>query len=272
VLLCGPDKSGKSTLLAHGATTLTHGGFWLDERADTGRVVWCGLEEALGDAVRRFHGLGADPDRIQLVTLAAAELGQRTDALLDEWPADLWVIDSLHEYARVTYGETPGDGDNAAWGAIVRPLVALARKHDVALVMLHHVRKSDGEGRGATEIFAAVDATLTLRMPGNGEDPTTRSIEGRGRWPIERFRVRLNDGRYELAAGGELSIDALVLIHVEHHPGASKNSIRTAVKGRNSAIDGAINQLLERGAIENRGTDRMPRYHLPSEQLDVGVA
>ena len=268
VLLCGPDKSGKSTLLANGAAAITYGRPWLGSETKAGRVVWCGLEEATSDAVRRFAELKAIPDRLQILTLADRELLESTDDLLSEWPADLWVIDSLQEYARVTCGVTPADGDNGLWGTVIRPLISLARKHEAALVMLHHVRRSDGEGRGATEIFAAVDATLTLRMPRNGDHPTTRSIEGRGRWPIERFRVRLTDGRYELAGCTEPSIDANVLLHVQRNPGASNNSIRNAVRGRGTAVDAGITRLATDGAIENRGSDGRPQWHIASGQLD----
>ena len=271
VLLCGPDKSGKSTLLAHGVAALTRGRTFLGESTNAGRVVWCGLEEATGDAVRRFHQLGADPDRIQLVTLAPTDLLKQTDQLLGDWPADLWVVDSLQEYARVTAGETPGDGDNAAWGSIVRPAVALARKHDISLIVLHHARRSDGAGRGASEIFAAVDATLELYLPTASEDPTVRRIQGRGRWPIERFTVRLQDGHYSLGGGGQLSTDALVLLHVEQNPGATKSGLRKAVKARATAVDAAIHQLEERGAIQNRGTEDRPRYYTPSDQSELGV-
>lgn len=271
VLLAGPDKSGKSTLAAHGVTALTLGRSFLGEPTRAGRVVWLGLEEALGDAVRRFQELGANPDRVQLVTMTPPDLLDRTSALLDDWPADLLVVDSLHEYARVTCGTTPDDGDNAGWGAVVRPLVALARRYDIAVLLLHHVRRSDGQARGASEILAAVDATLEIQLPTNGQDATTRRIRGRGRWPIEAVNVALRDGRYELASTGELSLDTLVLLAVENDPGISKRKIRGAVQGRASAIDAAVNRLTERGAIEDRGKGQRSAFHPPSNQLDMGA-
>lgn len=270
VLLAGPDKSGKSTLLAHAGAKLSHGHTWLGEATTQGRVVHLGLEEALGDAVRRYADLGADPERVQLVTMAPPDLLARTSALLDSWPADLLVVDSLAEWARVTMGQAPDDGDASGWGAIVRPLVALARQHNLAVVLLHHVRRSDGQARGSGEILAAVDATYELQVTGPSEDPTLRRIRGRGRWPIEPYSVVYTDGRYGLAGGGVLSLDALVLIHVEGHPGASKNNIRQAVQGRATAVDAAVARLIERGAIENRGTSDRPQYFTPSPQVEIG--
>lgn len=272
VLLAAPDKAGKSTLLAHGATAVSCGRSFLGEPVAPGRVVWLGLEEALGDAVRRYSELGADPDRVQLVTMSPPDLRERLDDLLTDWPADLVVIDSLHEYARVTCGETPADGDNSMWGAVVRPLVALARKHEIALVLLHHVRKSDGEGRGPTEIFAAVDATLTMYRPKKDEDSSSRRIEGRGRWAIEPFRVALRETRYELHDGAGISLDARVLIAIEANPGCSVRTVRESVTGSAQKIAMAINELIERGAVVDRGSMDRRAFYAASADPEREVA
>jgi hypothetical protein len=272
VLLAGPDKSGKSTLLSHATAALSRMAPFLGGAvgARSGRVVWMGLEEAVGDAVRRLADLEADPTRVQLVIYAPRDLLDRTRALLAEWPADLLVIDSLTEYARTACGSIPDDGDNAGWAAVVRPLVAVAREHDIAVVVLHHVRRSDGQFRGAGEIAAAADALLELVPPAAGEDPGMRRIRGRGRWPVEPFAVALRDGRYELAGGSELSVDARVLLHIEAAPGTSKTATRKAVGGRAAAVDAAINRLLDRGAIEDSANGR-PGLWPASGQQEMGV-
>lgn len=252
VALCGPDKAGKSTLMAHGEVAVANNSWFLNQHvnARTGRVVHVGLEEALGDAVRRLAELGAEPENIQLVLMSPPDLLLRIRQLLADWPADLLVIDSLTEYARVACGGVPDDGDSAGWSAVVRPLVSLARERDVALVLIHHVRRSDGQYRGSSEIAAAVDALLEITTAPGGEEPNVRKIRGRGRWNIEPFAVALRDDRYELVGGAELSVDARVLLHVERSPGTSKSATRRAVGGRASAVDAAINRLLERGALQ----------------------
>jgi hypothetical protein len=260
VLLAGPDKSGKSTLLSHATAALSRMAPFLGAAvgARSGRVVWMGLEEAVGDAVRRLADLEADATRVQFVIYAPRDLLERTRALLSEWPADLLVIDSLTEYARTACGAIPDDGDNAGWAAVVRPLVAVAREHDIAVVVLHHVRRSDGQFRGAGEIAAAADALLELVPPNAGEDPAMRR------------RVALRDGRYELAGGAELSVDARVLLHIEGAPGTSKTATRKAVGGRAAAVDAAINRLLDRGAIEDSASGR-PGLWPASGQQEMGV-
>jgi energy-coupling factor transporter ATP-binding protein EcfA2 len=272
VLLAGPDKSGKSTLLSHATAALTREAPFLGGAvgARSGRVIWMGLEEAVGDAVRRLAELEADPDRVQLVVCAPRDLLDQTRALLAEWPADLLVIDSLTEYARIAYGAIPDDGDNAGWAAVLRPLVGVAREHDVAVVVLHHVRRSDGQFRGAGEIAAAADALLELVPPTSGEDQTMRRIRGRGRWTVEPFAVALREGRYELAGGSELSVDVRVLLHIEANPGTSKAATRKAVGGRATVVDAAINRLLERGAIEDSANGRRGLWPASGQQ-EMGV-
>jgi hypothetical protein len=261
-ILAGPDKSGKSTLAGHAIAAHSRRGYWLGERCGgDGRAVLVGLEEAVGDAVRRLLEVGADPERLQLLVMPQPDLLAQTRALLADWPADVVVVDSLSEYARVTMGTVPDDGDSAGWAAVVRPLVALAREYNCAVLLLHHVRRSDGQYRGSSEIAAAADCLLELAPPNTGEDPNLRRIRGRARWSVEPFAVALNDGRYELAGGAELAVDTRALLFVERTPGASRNAVRKGVGGRASVVDAAIGRLVNSGALEDRGKGgRMALY------------
>lgn len=268
VILCAPDKAGKSTLLAHGVAAMTRGRWFLGEHCQRGRALWVGLEEATSDAVRRFSELDADMGAIQTLTSPATNILDQAGWLLHEWPADLMVVDSLSEYARVTRGAAPADGDNGAWGEVVRPLVQLARQRRVALVLLHHVRKSDGKYRGASEIAAAADAMLEMEF--DNREPTVRRITGRGRWAVEPFSVALRDGGYELANRTVASVDAQVIVHVDQNPGASLRSIRDAIPAQARSVDAALNRLTERGTIINNGTPRRSSYVL-AHQIEIGA-
>jgi len=270
--IAAPEKAGKSTLVGHAASALTKGRYFLGEKLEPGRVVWVGLEEAPGDAVRRFMELDADGSRVQMVTSAPKNLLGAIRSLLAEWPADLLVVDSLQEYARITQGEGPKSGDASAWAAVVRPLVAVTREFDIAGQILHHTRRSDGKYRDSGEIGAAMDAMLEMYLPGTSENPNIRHIKGRGRWPIEPFDMALREGRYEMPQGGELSLDTLILIHVENNPGTSVAATRKAVQKQNQTVVATLNTLEARGAIVNRGTKERPRYHAPSPGLNLEVA
>jgi hypothetical protein len=263
-LLAAPDKSGKSTLAAHAAAEATKRGVFLSETigATTARVVWAGLEEAVGDTVMRFHVLGAVPENIKMVVLHSPKLLEDIHALLEEWPADLLVLDSLTEYARVVKGTVPDDGDTSGWASVIRPLVHLTREFPVlSSILLHHPRRSDGQFRGSGEIAAAVDCLLEMRLPEKNEDPTVRHITGRARWQIQPFDVRFSDGRYELAGGAQLSLDARILIHIEQKRGVSMSELRGLVGGRGKAVDEAVDELLRRGAIIDTGMKGKHAYH-----------
>lgn len=223
------------------------------------RVLLLGLEEALGDQVIGLTELGTAAGNVQLLIIGAPDLLGRTEALLEDWPVDLVVVDSLLEYARIT-GPIPDDGDSSGWAEVVRPLVALARRFDVAVLVLHHVRKSDGQYRGSTEIAAAADCLLELLPPGASDPPNQRRVRGRGRWPVEAFCLELAEGEYRIAGSGELPMEARVLIFVEANPGCSRRQIRAGVGGRATAVDSALDLLAARGAVTNTGTDTKPAY------------
>jgi hypothetical protein len=140
---------------------------------------------------------------------------------------------------------------------------------DEEAVILHHVRRSDGRYLASNQIAASVDALFEMAMPGKSEDPRWRHLTGRGRWPIKPFTIALVEGQYELASGGTLSKDALVLLHVEQNPGCSLRDLRASVPGAPTAIRQAVDELLNRGAIINQGDRTRMELH-PSG--DLGAA
>jgi hypothetical protein len=266
-LLAAPDKAGKSTLAAHGVAQLSRGGWWLGERTPQGRAVVCAPDEALGDTVRRLGELSTDPDHVRLLSIRPPDMLAGLRALLSSWPADLVVVDSLAEWARIVRGAAPEDGDSAGWGLVVRPLVQLCRDFGCALLLLHHPRRSDGQYRGSGEIAAAVDCLLEMRAAGPGEDQSVRRITGRARWPVQAYAVALHGGHFELVGGTELSADVRVLMFVERNPGTSKRAIREAVGGRATAVDEAIDALEARGAIERREDGKL----YPAHSVQTGL-
>lgn len=260
-----PDKAGKSTLWAHAAAAVSRGTLFLDERVPAGRVVWCGLEEAVGDAVRRFAALNANPERLRVRHIEDPELLQTLDALLYAWPADLLVIDSLTEYARVTRGSAPEAGDASGWGEVVRPLVALGRQRDCAVALVHHPRRSDGQYRGSGEIAAAVDCLWEMHGPQSGEDPTLRRFHGRARWQVEDWALRLEDGRYVVGGGGVLSLEARILADSAENPGTSRNAQHSRMRVRKATYLAVVKQLVEAAALRDDGG----RLYVPGDVEDT---
>lgn len=250
-LVVGPDKSGKSTLFRHVVAAKTRGSAMLGEPVTRGSAVWCGLEESLGGAVRGFRELDADPDRLRILALQPPSVLASVDSLLAAHPADILVVDSLAEYARVTLGRAPEDGDSSGWGAVIRPLVEVGRRHDVAISLIHHARRSDGQYRGSGEIAAAVDCLWEMAAPNQGEDPTLRRFRGRARWPVEDWSLRMEDGRYVLGAGGPLSLDARVLADLGENPGTSRSASHERLGGRRKTFWATVERLVSTGAVRD---------------------
>ncbi|MDO8500455.1 MAG: DnaB-like helicase N-terminal domain-containing protein [Gemmatimonadaceae bacterium] len=271
-LIVAPDKAGKSTMAAHAVAAISRRGYFLGEpvAAASARSLWAGIEEATGDAVRRFSEMDAVPENIDIVVIQRPDLFAQIRARLSEHAFDVLVVDSLTEYARVVQGKVPEEGDSSGWNAVVRPLVALTREFpSLCLLMLHHPRRSDGQFRGSGEIAAAFDCLLEMRGPKDGEDPTIRHITGRARWQVPPFDVRFRNGRYELASGLELSLDARVLIQIEQNRGVSLAVLRAKVGGRGKVVDDAVTELLHRGAIVDLGVNGKHAYHPAGPQRSV---
>ncbi len=81
---------------------------------------------------------------------------------LEQQPIDILVVDTLRMFAGIV-----DENDASAVGASIRPLVLLTRRKNLALVALHHLRKTEGEEglahAGSTALVALFDVALELR-------------------------------------------------------------------------------------------------------------
>jgi hypothetical protein len=183
-VLSGAPKLGKTTLVAEGCAVLTRAGAFLDSSdppSVQGRVLWVGLDEAEDDTVQRFGVLSAWRARIRLYRPRP----ERRDLLsglqraIAAYQPDVIVIDSLIAWTRRVCREMPASGDAAAWAAVVRPLSDLAHDTAVAILALHHAKKTGGY-RDSGEIFAAADVLVEMdRAP--GDPPETRRFRSESR-------------------------------------------------------------------------------------------
>jgi hypothetical protein len=262
IVVCAEDKLGKSTKIATAASAVTRGRPFLGRPTFRGRVLWVGLEENVSDAVARFHELDADPNYIELAIARPITLLSKIRERLRRQNFVWVVVDSITEYARLTTkGAPPSEGDSSGWSIVARPLVEIAHDTGTAVTVLHHVRR-DGQERGSTELFAAMDAVWIMSGPRSGEDQRTRHFRGRGRRGIDtaEFTTRWDGGTYELISGPTLSLDARVLIQIEAKPGLSGNELRGLVGGRGADVTAAIKGLEDRRAIRNIGTEKRAAF------------
>ena len=184
-ILAGREKSGGKSTTAGAA--VAHG----SRRGVLSLVLT--LDEPLGDTVQRLHRLDANGE---LVCLMGTRPESFDDLILaiEETGAQALVIDSLEQWVA---GRVTESGDSFQWAAALAPLQQLARKRNIAVILLHHSKKSDGQYRDSTAIGAAADIIITLKERGGGD----RRAEVQGRFPVPNFSVRMDDD-------GQVSFDA----------------------------------------------------------------
>jgi hypothetical protein len=259
-LLSGREKSGKTTLAANAAAAITTGTEFLGARVVCGSVLWISLDEALGDTVRRFDALGADPHLLHLVTEVPSPA--RLHATLTATAYRLAVIDTLNELA---LGVSLNKSDQIL--PILRPIVDVIRATNTACVIIGHAGKSSGAYLGSSTIGGAVDAALTLKRVGEGKTPPAdpnveeeteeapddgrRVLVGVTRW-AGKFRERLQfaGGRYAI---GSAPIPLAVRILRElsgDTSGISASDLSELLGKRKHDTLDALRDLASRGLVD----------------------
>ena len=283
-ILSGRPKIGKSTVIGDAVASFSTGTPFLDEPCGPGETVWLHLEEPRADVLARFAALDGDPTRL-VVTRGRpphGPPGPATDLLkelrlqLEAEPSDLVVVDSLTAFAKLTRpnGRVPDDGDNAGWADVLFPLEELARDFDVAVLIIHHARRSDGHARGAGAIFATPDVLLEFHTRPPSAAPTktnrrklevTGSRRGLGKsvdLVLEGNRYRMDDGTSD-DPSDELPLKERVYLAIKAAPGIGSGALREAVKGEGTGgtgIDEAARELIAEGRVEDRGSRNRRRY------------
>ena len=187
-LIAGKPKGGKSTLVAALVEALDASAeTFLGRRITACPVVYISEEAAitfnsrLGEASNRVSVLVREnawprPAWPALVETAIAE-AKRIDA-------KMLVIDSYVFWSQLSEGQ---ENDSAVNQTMLAKLVAAANA-GLAVVLIHHHRKSGGEDgdavRGSGGIFAAVDALIEVERV-KGDSPTAqrqRAIYATGRF------------------------------------------------------------------------------------------
>jgi len=244
-LLAAREKAGKSTLMGWLASLGSH----------HDRILWLGLEEPLGDAVRRFKTFGANPDRIMLLDRLTTGHAGAFEIVRSFDPAVIF-LDSLAKW---------GEGVITDWNASaqVTPLMTklseMCHHEHRAMMTSHHAKKSDGTYRDSTAIGANAD--LILEMHIGDADPNVRRFNARGRMTVDDFALRFNGTDYD-SVGGSISIRDRVLAFVEANPDSSKRKIRDGVHGDNTLIDRSLGQLETDGLISNKGGEKCSKMRV----------
>lgn len=273
-LLSGREKSGKTTLAAGAAAALTAGADFLGSRLRPSRVLWIGLDEALGDTVRRFLALGADATRLDIVT--DVPLPSRLQVTLAANDYALVVLDTINE---VMAGGSLNEAADV--GKVLRPIVNVIRESGAAGLIIGHAGKSSGAYLGSVTIGGLVDAPLTLKRVGEAKlapldpnldddsedahDDGRRVLVGHTRW-AGKFRERLQfaGGRYAIGSA-PIPLPIRVLRELLAEPaGRSASDLAELLGKRKDDILEVIRTLREQGAVARAGAKA------PATITDVG--
>lgn len=270
-LVAAREKIGKSTLMGYIAAQVSTGGPFLGQPCAQGDVLVVTLEEYPGDTARRLRHFDADPKRVHLLlgfTGDPKERPQELERHIEAVDPILVIVDTL-----AAYSNGLADDDNSAvqMTAVLQPLAKLAHTHHVALILVHHARKTDGRSRGSTAITAGTDVVVEIGTLDEDADPNVRRVRSVGRVPVEgQYDIRY-DGHTYLLEQGDAPLDMRVVEFIRHHPGTSIKNLRDMVKGRYEDISATISKLIASGMILNDGEGRASRLHLKGSGNHAGT-
>lgn len=175
-LLVGSPKLGKSWLCLGLAVSITSGGRALGKiSVDRGPVLYAALEDTPRRLQNRLgivlQGADVPPDlHITTALPRGAEMVELVSEWLDTHPtARLVIIDVLRKVTPRSDGRNSYEADYDAMGS----LKALADRHCVAILAVHHTRKMLDEGdvfnevSGSTGLTGAADAILIAKRARN---------------------------------------------------------------------------------------------------------
>lgn len=189
-ILAGKPKMGKSWLALEVAVAVASGGVALGkERVEQGSVLYLALEDNLRRLQSRLTKLlrgGVAPNKLELIT-EWPRLDDGGLAVLETWltshpDARLLILDTLEKVRGKRAGKNPYGEDYQA----VEPLLSLAARRNVAVLIVHHLRKQGAEDpldevSGSTGLTGGVDGVLVLKRERGRADAylhvTGRDIE-----------------------------------------------------------------------------------------------
>lgn len=239
-LIAGPPKAGKSTLAAQLQRCAETGEDFLGSwPVDPGPCLLV-TEEGGVAVVHKTSGL----ERLDVLDRRAAlSAGLSYRQVLDviaEWadanPNGTAFIDTLAIWAEI---ENENDASQA--NRAVSLVTSLAQATDLAVVLIHHVRKAAGEHgeaiRGSGAILATVDIAAEMSRVVSGSDERWLDVQGRVISP-ERFLLGFDrtSMQYRLEDRSDVRLEeieaALVGVAVDG-PGMTRNDL-TALWGKDS--------------------------------------
>jgi hypothetical protein len=215
--------AGKTTWVMHLCRAVLDGHPFMGEPTVCSPVVYLTEQPftSFREALRRADLLERDDFRV-LPRLAA--LGLQWPEIVDEAAeecrstgAGLLVVDTLSPFAGLE-----GEAENSAGGAqaAIAPLLEVAHRDGIAVLVVRHSRKGGGEvgesGRGSSAFGGAVDVLISLRRRDGNAPKSQRVI-----YTLSRFDETPDDLIIDLGEEGYVSLGS--------EDDAGQEAIRTAM-------------------------------------------
>lgn len=188
-ILASPPKYGKSWMVLALCLAVASGGRFLGYTTNQCGCLYLALEDSQRRLKTRMDKLlagKAAPAGFHFATMADtidSGLFDQLEGFLKMHPGTgLIVIDTLQRVRGAAHGK---EGAYAADYREVGALKAFADSHNVALLLVHHLRKMKDDGdpfnmiSGTNGIMGASDATMVLTKEKRGDSNATLSVVGR---------------------------------------------------------------------------------------------
>lgn len=273
-LLAGPPKIGKSWLSLGLAVAVASGGKALGKLdVQDGDVLYLALEDTPRRLKNRLGTVLADsppPDRLTFWTECPRfpEGAKQIQTWLVAHPnSRLVIIDVL---ARVKGSPSPGSPQYEVDYRAMQPAKHLADRHQVAVILVHHVRKAASddfldEVSGTNALAGAADNIMVLKRTRGSADGALR-LTGRDVEEIDyALKFDPEHGLWHLLDGP--AVDHLVtptrsaiLAHVRAHPSDQPKQIAEATGQDYELVKKTVRRMADDGQLVNHGAGR---YTLP---------
>lgn len=201
-LLCSPPKFGKSILCLQLCQSVAMGQPFLGRATVQAGAIYLCLEDTRFRLQRRLWALtdeSVNDFRLvpQAATLAEGLVEQPEGLLLDFPNSKLFIVDTL----QVARGNS-GDYSYANDYADLRQFKSFADRHDVCMLIVHHLRKAESASdqfmdiSGTTAISGAVDGMMVMQKEKRSSADCRLSVTGRDVEYVELLLTR-NGMRWE---------------------------------------------------------------------------
>src|SRR5215203_672216 len=266
-LLAGKPKLGKSWLtLGLGVATATGGVALGTKRVERGECLYLALEDNRRRLQKRLAKLlagGPAPEGLH-IALEWPQLDDGGAKALDEWfeaqpDARLVVVDTLKKVRpRASSNRGVYDVDYEA----LEPLLPLAAKHNVAIVVVHHTRKLAAvdpldEISGSTGLSGGVDGALVLRRD-RGRADAYLHVTGRDIEEEQELALRGDPNTAGWCIVGDadeyrLGEERAAVIRVLKNADGplSPKTVAEALAKNSGAVRELLSQMAKSGEVEN---------------------